>query len=102
MQGTVIDSGTAVSIGFLVMVIGAVVRITILLTQIRTELALHRDTPKQIQTIASDVSSTKRRVTDLEDDVNNLWAFAVAEDPKMLFGRLRRGPRSKPHGESEE
>ena len=103
---TVLDATSAVSIGFLLAVVGGVIRITVLLTQMRAEQAAererHKNTPEKLESIGRDVSSTKGRVAALEDDVNNLWAFAMTDNPGELFGRLRRGPRSKLSNEGDE
>lgn len=85
---------SAISIGVLVIVVGAAWRLSAILTDINAQLKTHEGTPQKVNDIKLDLSKMNSRIGDLEDDVNNLWAFARTEDPAELFKQLRRGPRS--------
>lgn len=85
---------STISIAVLVIVVGAAWRLATILSDIRGQLERHSGTPEKVNAIQVDMSSMSHRLTDLEEDVNNLWAFARTEDPAELFKVLRRGPRS--------
>lgn len=86
---------STISIAVLVIVVGAAWRLSAILTDIKAQLAKHEGTPQKVTEIGLDMSDMSHRLTDLEEDVNNLWAFARTEDPAELFKVLRRGPRSR-------
>lgn len=85
---------STISIALLVIVVTAAWRLSAILTDIKAQLAKHSDTPKKVEEIRDDMSGVHHRLSILEEDVNNLWAFARADEPADLFRVMRRTPRT--------
>jgi hypothetical protein len=81
-----ISSDTAVSIGFLLILVGGTWRLAVLLTEIKQGLKELAGTPKQLRVVSS-------RLQAVEADLNNLFAAVRAEDPSKLFEVMRVIPR---------
>jgi hypothetical protein len=83
-----ISSDTAVSVGFLVILVGATWRLAVLLTEIKQSLKELASMPKQLKNLSN-------RLQAVEVDLNNLFAAVRTEDPAKLFEVMRIVPRSK-------
>jgi cell fate (sporulation/competence/biofilm development) regulator YmcA (YheA/YmcA/DUF963 family) len=90
-----IDSNTAVSVGLLLVIISAVIKLNSMLKDITNELKNHAKTPEKVEKIEKTLMRTDHRIETLESDVNNLWAFARTDDPAKLFDNMRSRPRNK-------
>lgn len=89
-----ISSDTAVSIGFLLILVGGTWRLAVLLTEIKQGLKELAGTPKQLKVVS-------RRLQAVEVDLNNLFAAVRTEDPAKLFEVMRIIPRSSLEDDDE-
>jgi hypothetical protein len=96
LQANAVSADTAISVGLVIVVLTAAIKLVAQLSDIKAELKRHEKVPEKVDNIEREMITVKGRLGDLEEDMNNLWAFARTDDAGTLFSVLRRGPRSRP------
>jgi len=103
MQVDPLTAQSAVSIGLMVTIIGAVAWLSRALTRgeeqmkaINEKLAALVSLPERMALIERDVGEVRDHIRTLEGDVNNLWSAVRREDGDLLDNtRRERGPRPR-------
>jgi hypothetical protein len=90
-----IDSNTAISVGLLIVLLTAAIKINSILKDITNELKTHSKTPEKIDSMEKSMIKLEGKVSMLEGDINNLWASTRTDDPKKLFESMRSKPRNR-------
>lgn len=109
LQTRPLDTQSAISVGLMVTIIGAVAWLSRVLTRseeqlkgINEKLVELKQIPERMTKMEGEVSHIKRHVESLEEDVNNLWTEWREDgvEGKDLLDRTRRerGPRPRRDG----